>query len=114
IKRTKVNITHKSPIPSTRTQESGMAALFEPFTLRGITFTNRIAVAPMCQYMAKEGVPGDWHLVHLGQFAQARPGLILIEATGITPEGRITPSCTGLYSDACEEAFARILSFCRS
>lgn len=88
--------------------------LFSPITLRDLTIQNRIAVAPMCQYMAVDGVPGDWHLAHLGQFAQSGPGLIIAEATGVEPEGRITPSCPGLYSDASEAAFARIVAFCRS
>ncbi len=88
--------------------------LFSPITLRGVTIPNRIAVAPMCQYSATDGAPGDWHLVHLGQFAQSGPGLIIAEATGVEPQGRITPGCTGLYSDACEEGFARILRFARS
>jgi NADPH2 dehydrogenase len=88
--------------------------LFSPLAIGGLTLPNRIVVAPMCQYSAEEGVPGDWHLVHLGQFAQGGPGLILAEATGVSPEGRITPGCTGLYSDACEAGFARIVAFCRS
>ena len=88
--------------------------LFSPMTLRGVTLPNRIAVAPMCQYSAEGGVPNDWHLVHLGSFAQSGPGLIIAEATGVEPQGRITPACTGLYSDACEDGFARILRFARS
>jgi 2,4-dienoyl-CoA reductase-like NADH-dependent reductase (Old Yellow Enzyme family) len=88
--------------------------LFAPIALRGVTIPNRIAVAPMCQYSATDGVPDDWHLVHLGQFAQSGPGLIIAEATGVEPQGRITPGCTGLYSDACEEGFSRILRFTRS
>lgn len=87
--------------------------LFAPIALRGVTIPNRIAVAPMCQYSAADGVPDDWHLVHLGQFAQSGPGLVIAEATGVEPEGRITPACTGLYSDASEEGFARILRFVR-
>ena len=88
--------------------------LFAPLALRGVTVPNRIAVAPMCQYSATDGVPDDWHLVHLGQFAQSGPGLIIAEATGVEPQGRITPGCTGLYSDACEHGFARIVRFARS
>ncbi len=89
------------------------STLFSPMSLRGLTLSNRIVVAPMCQYSATDGVPGDWHLVHLGQFAQSGPGLIIIEATGAEPQGRITPGCTGLYSDACEAGFARIVTFVR-
>ena len=57
--------------------------LFSPFTLRGVTFSNRVVVAPMCQYSARDGTVGDWHLVHLGQFALAGPGLLIVEATGV-------------------------------
>ncbi len=88
--------------------------LFSPLALGGVVLPNRVVVAPMCQYSAEHGVPGDWHLVHLGQFALGGPGLILAEATAVSPEGRITPGCTGLYSDACEAGFARIVAFCRS
>ena len=88
--------------------------LFSPIAMRGVTVPNRVAVAPMCQYSASDGVPGDWHLVHLGQFAQSGPGLIIAEATGVEAQGRITPGCTGLYSDACEAGFARIVRFARS
>ncbi len=90
------------------------STLFSPITLRGLTIPNRVTVAPMCQYSAQDGVPQDWHLVHLGQFAMSGSGLILTEATGVEPEGRITQSCTGLYDDATEAAFARIVSFMRT
>jgi 2,4-dienoyl-CoA reductase-like NADH-dependent reductase (Old Yellow Enzyme family) len=88
--------------------------LFAPLALRGMTVPNRIAVAPMCQYSAQDGVPGDWHLVHLGQLAQGGPGLIFVEATGVEPVGRITPGCTGLYDEATEAAFTRIVGFMKS
>ena len=88
--------------------------LFTPIELRGVTILNRVTVAPMCQYSATNGVPGDWHFVHLGQFAQSGPGLIFVEATGVEPDGRITPSCTGLYDDATEAAFTRIVAFMKS
>ena len=86
--------------------------LFTPIDLRDLTLPNRVAVSPMCQYMARDGVPTDWHLVHLGQFAQSGPGLVMVEATGVEPEGRITPGCPGLWDDAQEAAFAPILAFC--
>lgn len=85
--------------------------LFSPFILRGVTFRNRLWVAPMCQYSATDGVPTDWHLVHLGTFAKGGAGLVLTEATAITPEGRISPGDTGLWSDEQAEAFARINRF---
>jgi 2,4-dienoyl-CoA reductase-like NADH-dependent reductase (Old Yellow Enzyme family) len=90
------------------------AALFEPIALRGLTLPNRVVVAPMCQYSAEDGTMTDWHLVNLGQVAMGGPGLILIEATGVEREGRITHGCTGLYSDENEAAMARVAAFCRS
>lgn len=88
--------------------------LFSPLDLRDMTVPNRITVSPMCQYSAVDGVPGDWHFAHLGQFAMGGAGLIFVEATGVEPEGRITPGCTGLYDDATEAAFARIVAFMRT
>jgi 2,4-dienoyl-CoA reductase-like NADH-dependent reductase (Old Yellow Enzyme family) len=87
--------------------------LFRPLALRGLTLANRIVVSPMCQYSAVDGEPQDWHLQHLGGFAASGPGLIMVEATGVEPTGRITPRCTGLYSDACEHAFGRIVRLVR-
>src|SRR5690606_10453194 len=88
--------------------------LFEPITLRGLEIPNRIVVAPMCQYTAEDGVPGNWHLVHLGQFAISGPGLTFVEATGVEPEGRITPGCSGLWTDAQEAAFRPTVEFFRT
>ena len=85
--------------------------LFSPLRLREVEIPNRIAVAPMCQYRAVEGMAQPWHMVHLGQFALGGAGLILVEATGVTPEGRITPGCLGLWSEAQAEALARIADF---
>lgn len=85
--------------------------LFTPIDIRGLTVPNRIVVAPMCQYQAHDGVPSDWHMVHLGQFALGGVGLIIAEATGVVPEGRITPGCPGLWNDAQEEAFAKVVDF---
>jgi NADPH2 dehydrogenase len=87
--------------------------LFTPIQLGGITLPNRVVIAPMCQYSALDGRMTDWHLAHLGQFACSRAGLMVIEATGVTPEGRITPRCTGLYDDATEQAMARAISVYR-
>jgi 2,4-dienoyl-CoA reductase-like NADH-dependent reductase (Old Yellow Enzyme family) len=83
-----------------------MSALFEPFKLKGVTLRNRIAVPPMCQYMAEDGVINDWHHVHLAQIARGGAGLVIVEATAVSPEGRITPGCTGLWNDAQAQAFA--------
>src|SRR5882672_5546603 len=81
--------------------------LFTPIDLGGVTLPNRIVVSPMCQYSADEGRMTDWHLMHLGQFACSGAGLMMVEATGVTPAGRITHGCTGLYDDATEKAMAR-------
>ena len=89
------------------------AKLFSPFRLRGLELPNRIVVSPMCQYSALEGTVGDWHVMHLGQFAVSGAGLVIVEATGVEPAGRITPGCVGLYSDENEAALARVLRFCR-
>jgi 2,4-dienoyl-CoA reductase-like NADH-dependent reductase (Old Yellow Enzyme family) len=88
--------------------------LFTPIELGGITLPNRAVVAPMCQYSAQDGRMTDWHLMHLGTFACSGAGLFVVEATGVTPEGRITPRCTGLYDDATEAAMARALALYRS
>jgi len=82
-----------------------MSALFEPFKLKGVTLRNRIAVPPMCQYTAKEGLINDWHRVHLASLARGGAGLIIVEATAVSPEGRITPGCTGLWTDEQAQAF---------
>jgi 2,4-dienoyl-CoA reductase-like NADH-dependent reductase (Old Yellow Enzyme family) len=90
-----------------------MSRLFSPITLGGVTIPNRIAVSPMCQYSATDGTMSDWHIMHLGQFAVGGAGLIFVEATGVEAAGRISPGCTGLYSDANEAAMARVVAFCR-
>ena len=89
----------------------GMTSLFDPITLRGTTFHNRAWLAPMCQYSAIEGVPGDWHLVHLGARAAGGFGLLLAEATAVVPEGRISPQDTGLWNDVQVAAWRRITDF---
>jgi 2,4-dienoyl-CoA reductase-like NADH-dependent reductase (Old Yellow Enzyme family) len=88
-------------------------ALFTPFASRGVTLRNRIVVSPMCQYAAVDGLPSDWHLVHLGALAHGGAGLLLLEATAVEPAGRITPACLGLWSNAHAEALAPIVGFCR-
>jgi 2,4-dienoyl-CoA reductase-like NADH-dependent reductase (Old Yellow Enzyme family) len=85
-----------------------MPHLFDPLTLRGVTLRNRLGVAPMCQYRATDGMPDDWHLVHLVSRAVGGNGVVIAEATGVTPEGRISPACTGIWSDAHAEAWQRI------
>ncbi len=84
---------------------------FTPYTLRGLTLPNRIVVSPMCQYSATDGVPDDWHLVHLGSRAVGGAGLVMAEATGISPEGRITPGCTGMWNDTQAAGWRRVVDF---
>ena len=86
--------------------------LFSPISLSEIELRNRIIVAPMCQYSAVDGSATDWHLMHLGQFAVSGVGLILVEATGVSPEGRISPGCLGLWSDENQAALGRVVKFC--
>jgi 2,4-dienoyl-CoA reductase-like NADH-dependent reductase (Old Yellow Enzyme family) len=88
-----------------------MARLFEPLRLRDATFRNRIFVSPMCMYSAAHGVPTDWHLVHLGSRAVGGAALVIAEATGVSPEGRISPGDTGLWNGAQVDAFRRIAAF---
>ena len=85
--------------------------LFSPLTIEGITFRNRIAVSPMCQYSSEEGLANDWHLVHLGSRAAGGAGLILVEATAVTRDGRITPGDMGIWGDQHIEPLARIARF---
>lgn len=85
--------------------------IFEPFRLRGLELPNRVVVSPMCQYSAKDGVPDDWHLVHLGSRAVGGAGLVIAEMSGVSASGRITLGCAGLYDDAHVEAWRRIVDF---
>lgn len=88
-----------------------MSHLFSPITLRDLTIRNRVWVAPMCQYSATDGLPDDWHLVHLGSFASGGAGLVITEATAVVPEGRISPEDTGIWNDEQRDAWARIVAF---
>lgn len=88
-----------------------MTYLFTPMRLRSTTVRNRVWVAPMCQYSAVDGVPNDWHLVHLGSFARGGAGLVLTEATAVSPEGRISPADTGIWNDEQARAWSRIVDF---
>jgi 2,4-dienoyl-CoA reductase-like NADH-dependent reductase (Old Yellow Enzyme family) len=92
---------------------SDRPALFTPLSLGKLTLRNRIGVSPMCQYSCTDGLATDWHLVHLGSRAVGGAGLVMMEATGITPEGRITPDCHGIWSDAHIEPLKRITAFIR-
>src|SRR4051812_37368899 len=88
-----------------------MAHLFSPLTLRDLTFKNRVFVSPMCQYSSVDGFPTDWHLVHLGSRAIGGAALVMQEATGVSPEGRISPWDAGLWSEAQASAYSRITKF---
>lgn len=87
--------------------------LFKPIQVGGITLPNRVAVSPMCQYSADDGSMNDWHLAHLSSMAISGAGLITVEATGVTREGRISHGCTGLYSDNNEASMKRVVDACR-
>jgi 2,4-dienoyl-CoA reductase-like NADH-dependent reductase (Old Yellow Enzyme family) len=91
-----------------------MPTLFDPIKIRGLEIKNRAWVSPMCQYSAKEGVIGEWHHVHIGGFAVGGAGLIIAEATGVVPEGRISIGCPGLYNDAQVDAWAPVVEFAHS
>jgi 2,4-dienoyl-CoA reductase-like NADH-dependent reductase (Old Yellow Enzyme family) len=88
--------------------------LFQPLTLRSVTLRNRIGVSPMCQYSVADGVANDWHFVHLGSRAVGGAGIVIVEATGVAPEGRITPGCMGLWNEKQIEPLARIAQFVKS
>ncbi|WP_417553734.1 NADH:flavin oxidoreductase/NADH oxidase [Marinomonas fungiae] len=85
-----------------------MAELFTPFTLKSITLKNRIAIPPMCQYSAEEGVANDWHQVHYAGMARGGAGLVIVEATAVSPEGRISPNCLGIWNTQQAEALAKV------
>lgn len=86
-----------------------MSALFQPYTLKDVTLRNRIAIPPMCQYSAEDGLLNDWHSVHLASMARGGAGLVIVEATAVAPEGRITPGCTGIWNDTLAQAFVPVV-----
>ena len=85
--------------------------LFSPISINNLNLTNRIVVAPMCQYSAIEGSATDWHLMHLGQLSISGSALVFIEATAVEEKGRITPGCLGLYSDDNQIALEKVIKF---
>lgn len=91
-----------------------MNTLFDTLTIGSVTFQNRIWVSPMCQYSATDGLIGDWHQAHLNAFATGGPGLIMVEATGVVPEGRISIACTSLHTQAHADAFKPMIDFAHS
>lgn len=101
-------------VDSDHDREVPQIDLLSPLTIRGVTLRNRIVVSPMCQYSAQDGFVNDWHLVHLGSRAVGGTSLIFVEATAVTPEGRITPFDTGIWSDEHIEPLNRIVRFLHS
>jgi 2,4-dienoyl-CoA reductase-like NADH-dependent reductase (Old Yellow Enzyme family) len=91
-----------------------VSTLFTPLTIRGIRTRNRLWVSPMCQYSAVDGIPNDWHHVHLAQFAAGGAGLVIAEATAVSPEGRISPDDVGLWNDVQVEAWTSIVAAIRA
>ncbi len=95
-------------IPNYSTEVS-MSALFQPFSLKDVTLRNRIAVPPMCQYSATDGLINDWHMANYTGMARGGAGLVIVEATAVSPEGRITPGCAGIWNDQLAEAFIPVV-----
>ena len=93
------------------TQPAPPPPMFTPFRLRGLTLPNRVVVSPMCQYSAEDGMPNDWHLVHIGSRAIGGAGLVMTEMTDVSPEARITPACAGMYRPEHAAAWKRIVDF---
>ena len=91
-----------------------MSHLFSALQLRGVTFPNRVFVSPMCQYSSENGMPNEWHFVHLGSRAIGGAALVCVEAAGVTPEGRITPWDAGIWSEAHANAWRPIAQFIRA
>ena len=88
-----------------------MASLFDEFRLKDVVLRNRVAVSPMCQYSSENGFPNDWHFVHLGSRAVGGAGMVMVEATAVTAEGRISPADSGIYLDDHVQPFAKIAHF---
>ena len=101
-------------VPAPKTATHPVPPMFTPYTVRSVTLKNRVVVSPMAQYSATDGVPGDYHLVHLGARAQGGAGLVMVEMTAPNAEGRITPGCPGLWNDAQTQAFGRIVDWVHS
>ena len=91
-----------------------MSALFTPLKIKDVTLRNRLGMAPMCQYSSVDGVAQPWHMTHIGARAVGGAGLIIAEATAISPEGRISPGCAGLWNDAQVAALIPINAFAKS
>src|SRR3954463_335250 len=102
---------HGCPAGSDHDREVPEIDLLSPLTIRGVTLRSRIVMSPMCQYIAREGLADDWHLVHLGSRAAGGVALVMVEATAVTRDGRITHGDLGIWSDEHVEPLARIARF---
>jgi 2,4-dienoyl-CoA reductase-like NADH-dependent reductase (Old Yellow Enzyme family) len=107
-------LTHGCPAGTDHDREVPEVDLLSPLAIRSVTFRNRIAMSPMCQYVAKEGLADDWHLVHLGSRASGGVALVMVEATAVTRDGRITPGDLGIWSGEHIEPLGRIVRFVES
>src|SRR5215468_5301237 len=105
---------HGCPAETDHDREIPEIDLLSPLTIRGVTLRNRIVMSPMCQYIAKDGFADDWHLVHLGCRAAGGAALVIVEATAVTADGRITAGDLGIWSDAHVAPLARIARFVHS
>src|SRR3954471_10262977 len=102
---------HGCPAGADHDREVPEIDLLSPLTIRGVTFRNRVVMSPMCQYSAHEGLADDWHLVHLGSRAVGGVALVMVEATAVTRDGRITPGDLGIWDDRHVEMLTRIARF---
>lgn len=108
------SIAHGCPAGSDHDREIPDIDLLSPLTIRGVQFRNRIVMSPMCQYVANEGLADDWHLVHLGSRAAGGVSLVMVEATAVTRDGRISPGDLGIWSEEHVQPLARIAKFVKS
>lgn len=106
--------SHGAPADAAHDREVPEVDLLSPLTIRGVEFRNRIVMSPMCQYSAQDGMANDWHLVHLGSRAAGGTSLVIVEATAVAAEGRISPADLGLWTDEHMAPLARIASFIES
>ena len=111
VERATRNFAHEQAERGLPIRDETTPPMFQPFRLREMELANRVVLSPMCMYSATDGLPNDWHLAHLGARAVGGAGLLFTEMTDVSPEGRITPGCTGLYSDAQTAAWKRIVDF---
>ena len=107
------NLAHGNQADADHDREIPEVDLLSPLTMRGVRLPNRIVMSPMCQYCATEGLADDWHLVHLGSRAVGGVGLIVVEATAVTRDGRISPADLGIWGEEHVEPLARIARFVR-